>query len=67
MPEGLHWQKSSFSGGGGDTSCVEISTTPATLHLRESDSPAIILSPTPTALHALLTTLRDGRRTSLEG
>jgi hypothetical protein len=67
VPEGLHWQKSSFSGGGGDTSCVEISTAPTTLHLRESDSPTTILSPTPTALHALLTALRDGPRTPPQG
>ncbi|WTS84358.1 DUF397 domain-containing protein [Streptomyces sp. NBC_00487] len=58
------WQKSSFSGGGEDTSCLEISTT---LHLRESDTPATILSPSATALHALLSTLRNGSRTSLEG
>ncbi|MDX3581141.1 MULTISPECIES: DUF397 domain-containing protein [Streptomyces] len=58
------WQKSSFSGGGEDTSCLEISTTSTTLHLRESDSPATILSPSATALHALLSTLRNGSRTS---
>ncbi|WP_107307864.1 DUF397 domain-containing protein [Streptomyces caniscabiei] len=61
------WQKSSFSGGGEDTSCLEISTTPTTLHLRESDTPATILSPTPTALHALLAALRDGPRTPPQG
>ncbi|WP_405931419.1 DUF397 domain-containing protein [Streptomyces sp. NBC_00827] len=59
MSEALHWQKSSFSGGAGDTDCLEISTTPTTLHLRESDHPTTILTPTPTALRALLTTLRS--------
>ncbi|WP_405907240.1 DUF397 domain-containing protein [Streptomyces sp. NBC_00828] len=56
----LYWQKSSFSGGGDEEDCVEIAaTTPTTLHLRESDHPTTILTPTPTALRALLTTLRS--------
>ncbi|WP_371547142.1 DUF397 domain-containing protein [Streptomyces sp. NBC_00554] len=59
MSEALHWQKSSFSGGAGDTDCLEIATSPTTLHLRESDHPTTILTPTPTALRALLTTLRS--------
>ncbi|MGI5377321.1 DUF397 domain-containing protein [Streptomyces sp. CA-251387] len=54
----LHWQKSSFSGGGADEDCLEIATTPTALHLRESDDPTTVLTPTPTALHALLTTLK---------
>lgn len=59
MPEALHWQKSSFSGGDPDTNCLEIAATPTTLHLRESDTPATILSPTPTALNALFTAVKD--------
>ncbi|MCX4907239.1 DUF397 domain-containing protein [Streptomyces sp. NBC_00878] len=55
----LHWQKSSFSGGGGDEDCLEIAATPTTLHLRESDTPATILSPAPTALNALLTAMKN--------
>ncbi|MFJ3305965.1 DUF397 domain-containing protein [Streptomyces sp. NPDC086549] len=59
MPEALQWQKSSFSGGAGDTNCLEIAaTTPTTLHLRESDTPATALTPAPTALRALLTALK---------
>ncbi|MEV0907314.1 DUF397 domain-containing protein [Streptomyces hokutonensis] len=54
MPLNLHWQKSSFSGGGGAEDCLEIAADPTTLHLRESDHPTTILTPTPTALHALL-------------
>ncbi|MDW8809668.1 DUF397 domain-containing protein, partial [Streptomyces scabiei] len=38
MSETLNWQKSSYSGGGEDTSCLEIATTPTALHLRESDT-----------------------------
>ncbi|WP_405924418.1 DUF397 domain-containing protein [Streptomyces sp. NBC_00035] len=59
MSSTLHWQKSSFSGGASDDECLEISATPATLHLRESEHPTTILTPTPTALRALLTTLRS--------
>ncbi|GAA4543136.1 DUF397 domain-containing protein [Streptomyces collinus] len=34
----LHWRKSSYSGsGGGD--CVEVATTPATVHVRDSKRP----------------------------
>ncbi|MGW0832264.1 DUF397 domain-containing protein [Streptomyces prunicolor] len=58
MPEALHWQKSSYSAGGGDNNCLEIATAPTTLHLRESDDPATLLTPTPTAMNALLTTLK---------
>jgi hypothetical protein len=62
----LRWQKSSFSAGDSDNDCVEISATPTTLHLRESDTPATVLSPPATAFHALLSTLRNRSRTSLE-
>ncbi|MDV9169492.1 DUF397 domain-containing protein [Streptomyces sp. W16] len=58
MPEALHWQKSSFSTGDADNNCLEIATSPTTLHLRESDEPATLLTPTPTALNALLTALK---------
>ncbi|WP_329219183.1 DUF397 domain-containing protein [Streptomyces sp. NBC_01485] len=58
MPEALHWQKSSFSGGGSDTNCLEIAATSTTLHLRESDTPATILAPTHIALTALLTAVK---------
>ncbi|MFD8000993.1 DUF397 domain-containing protein [Streptomyces mirabilis] len=39
---------------GRTTECLEIATSPTTLHLRESDHPTTVLSPTPTALRALL-------------
>ncbi|MFI6404646.1 DUF397 domain-containing protein [Streptomyces sp. NPDC050548] len=58
MPEALHWQKSSYSGGNVETSCLEITAAPTTLHLRESDDPATLLTPAPTALNALLTALK---------
>ncbi|MFD9203754.1 DUF397 domain-containing protein, partial [Streptomyces anthocyanicus] len=64
MARDLHWQKSTFSGGGDDEDCLEISATPTTLHLRESDTPTAILSPTSAALHALLTAVKYAPRRS---
>ncbi|MGW1501412.1 DUF397 domain-containing protein [Streptomyces mirabilis] len=58
MPPTLHWQKSSFSAGDSDTECLEIATSPTTLHLRESDHPTTILTPTPDALRALLVAVK---------
>ncbi|MEU5702002.1 DUF397 domain-containing protein [Streptomyces aurantiacus] len=43
MDHTLHWQKSTFSGGGEGNTCVEIATSPGILHLRESDTPGIEL------------------------
>ncbi|MGX9889968.1 DUF397 domain-containing protein [Streptomyces sp. NPDC002276] len=56
-----NWQKSSFSGGGDGNACIELATTPTTLHLRESDTPATFLTTTPTALAALLHRIRANR------
>ncbi|MFF4487483.1 DUF397 domain-containing protein [Streptomyces sp. NPDC001544] len=57
MSSALRWQKSSYSAGDSDNDCLEIAAAPS-LHLRESDDPTTVLTPTPTALHALLTTLK---------
>ncbi|MFI6401400.1 DUF397 domain-containing protein [Streptomyces sp. NPDC050548] len=56
-----NWQKSSFSGSGDGNNCVELATTPTTLHLRESETPATFLTTTPTALAALLQAIRADR------
>lgn len=58
MRVALCWQKSSFSGGGSDTNCLERATTPNATHLRESDTPTTVLTPTPAALNALLTAVK---------
>ncbi|WP_411102237.1 DUF397 domain-containing protein [Streptomyces sp. cmx-4-9] len=39
----LHWVKSSYSDGSEGDSCVEVATTPATVHVR--DSKDVTLSP----------------------
>ncbi|MFD9465701.1 DUF397 domain-containing protein [Streptomyces sp. NPDC060027] len=49
-----NWQKSSFSGGGEGNDCLEIATTPSTVHLRESDVPTTQLITTLTPLAHLL-------------
>jgi hypothetical protein len=54
MTTRLKWQKSSFSGGGEGNDCLELASTPTTLHLRESDTPATVLTTTSAALAHLL-------------
>ncbi|MCX4762366.1 DUF397 domain-containing protein [Streptomyces sp. NBC_01275] len=59
MPQ-LVWQKSSFSTGG-EGECVELAApSPGYLHLRESDRPQEIATPTPRALAHLLHALKAG-------
>ncbi|MER6411453.1 DUF397 domain-containing protein [Streptomyces humidus] len=55
------WQKSSFSGFGDGNNCLELASTatPAVL-LRESVTPATVLTTTPTALAHLLAGIRTG-------
>ncbi|MFJ3304919.1 DUF397 domain-containing protein [Streptomyces sp. NPDC086549] len=58
MDHALHWQKSTFSGGGEGNTCVELAATPTTLHLRESDDPATELTTTTAALAHLIRGLK---------
>ncbi|MEV1061535.1 DUF397 domain-containing protein [Streptomyces sp. NPDC050263] len=53
-----NWQKSSFSGFGDGDECLELASTPAALHLRESDAPATVLTAPPTPLAHLLHSIR---------
>jgi hypothetical protein len=55
----VNWQKSSFSGSGDGNACVELATAPGTVHLRESETPATLLTTTPTTLAALLHRIRS--------
>ncbi|MFG3092567.1 DUF397 domain-containing protein [Streptomyces antibioticus] len=52
------WQKSSFSGGGDGNNCLELTATPTTLHLRESDTPTTILTTTRAPFVQLLAGIR---------
>ncbi|MFJ8110214.1 DUF397 domain-containing protein [Streptomyces sp. NPDC096132] len=58
MNHTLRWQKSTFSDGGEGDTCVELASTPTTLHLRESDAPATVLTTTRTPLSQLLHAIR---------
>ncbi|MEU1182608.1 DUF397 domain-containing protein [Streptomyces sp. NPDC005820] len=55
-----NWQKSSYSGGSDGNNCLELASTPTTLHLRESDHPATTLTTTRTPLANLLEGIRTG-------
>ncbi|MFG2650892.1 DUF397 domain-containing protein [Streptomyces sp. NPDC048436] len=54
----LHWQKSSFSGGGEGNTCVEVASAGNHIRLRESDTPAIELALPATQLACLIRTLK---------
>jgi hypothetical protein len=60
MTQALHWQKSTFSGGAEGNACVELAASPAQAHLRESDTPATVLTTTPAAVANLLSGIRTG-------
>ncbi|MFF3502290.1 DUF397 domain-containing protein [Streptomyces sp. NPDC003247] len=54
-----NWQKSSYSGPDDGNNCLELASTPTTLHLRESDDPATVLTTTRTPLDHLLNAVRS--------
>ncbi|GCB45850.1 DUF397 domain-containing protein [Streptomyces sp. NL15-2K] len=59
MPK-LQWTKSSFSEASGNA-CVEVATTgPDGIALRESESPARVLTTDRASLEALMRTLKAG-------
>ncbi|KAA0930559.1 DUF397 domain-containing protein [Streptomyces apricus] len=60
MNHALHWQKSTFSGGGEGNTCVEVASGPGSLHLRESESPEIELTTTNTPIAHLIRTVKAG-------
>ncbi|WP_371516624.1 DUF397 domain-containing protein [Kitasatospora sp. NBC_01300] len=52
------WQKSSFSGSGGD--CVEVRTVDGVVELRESDEAHLTIPTTPTNFAAFLQAAKTG-------
>ncbi|MFJ3498180.1 DUF397 domain-containing protein [Streptomyces sp. NPDC086091] len=52
------WQKSSYSGEGDGNNCLEVKAGSRGVHLRESDTPATVLTAAPAALAHLLEALR---------
>lgn len=55
----VNWQKSSFSGAGGEN-CIEVAHTDPHVLLRESDAPAAVLAMPPRGLLALIRSLKIG-------
>ncbi|WP_267245576.1 DUF397 domain-containing protein [Streptomyces sp. PR69] len=67
MSSPVHWQKSSFSGGGSHEECVELASAGRGIHLRESDAPAAVLTTRPAALRALIAAAKEGGHRALGG
>ncbi|MBB5937976.1 DUF397 domain-containing protein [Streptomyces zagrosensis] len=54
------WHKSSYCGEGAN--CLNVAATPNdTLHLRESETPEVVLAATPAQLRALVRAAKAGR------
>jgi len=58
-PDVSDWQRSSFSGGGGNN-CVEVAATDSGVTLRESDSPTDVLVTGRGALLSLIRGVKAG-------
>jgi Domain of unknown function (DUF397) len=56
----LKWQKSTFSGPDDGNACVELATSPAGVHLRESDDPGELLTTTRDRLGAFIRAAKAG-------
>ncbi|MER5847137.1 DUF397 domain-containing protein [Streptomyces sp. NPDC002012] len=61
MTKDIVWQKSSFSGGGDSSNCVELASHNGLIWLRESDEPGTELAVTPDQLAGLLGRVKDGQ------
>ncbi|NUP38662.1 MAG: DUF397 domain-containing protein [Streptomyces sp.] len=59
MSESLKWQKSSYSGAGGEN-CVELARRADTTLIRESDDPRVVVSTTPMHLAAFVAAVKAG-------
>lgn len=55
----IHWQKSSFSGGGGEN-CLEVAHRDDDIVIRESDDPGFILTTTLERFRAFLLGAKAG-------
>lgn len=62
-----HWQKSSFSGNGDGTECIEVAATDGTVLLRESDTPDIVVTTSPAKLRAFILGVKAGEFDHLVG
>ncbi|ASQ97552.1 DUF397 domain-containing protein [Streptomyces sp. 11-1-2] len=60
MSRPAKWRKSSFSGNGEDNHCVELLPVDGKIKLRESDTPADILTTTPGPLGTFIRAVKAG-------
>ncbi|MGW5445609.1 DUF397 domain-containing protein [Streptomyces asiaticus] len=60
MSSPAKWRKSSFSGNGEDNHCVELLPVDGKIKLRESDTPADILTTTPGRLGTFIRAVKAG-------
>ncbi|WP_413806645.1 DUF397 domain-containing protein [Streptomyces sp. OE57] len=60
MSSPAKWRKSSFSGNGEDNHCVELLPVDGNIKLRESDTPADILTTTPGRLGTFIRAVKAG-------
>ncbi|MFD7984454.1 DUF397 domain-containing protein [Kitasatospora indigofera] len=60
MPTPTTWQKSSLSGNGDGTECIELAVQDGAVLLRESDDPGIIVTTTPAKLRAFILGVKAG-------
>ncbi|MGW7255980.1 DUF397 domain-containing protein [Streptomyces sp. NPDC054834] len=58
MTQDVIWRKSSFSGGGDSSNCVELAARQGTVLLRESDEPGTVVETDRPRLAALIRHLR---------
>ncbi|MEU5331041.1 DUF397 domain-containing protein [Streptomyces parvus] len=59
MNSEIKWQKSSFSGGGGEQ-CVELAENAGAILMRESDDPEVIVQTSPEKLRAFIAGVKAG-------
>ncbi|MFG2179031.1 DUF397 domain-containing protein [Streptomyces abikoensis] len=55
------WQKSSYSGGGPDNSCVELRPLDGSVAIRESDAPTAVIAAARAKVRALIASVKAGR------
>jgi uncharacterized protein DUF397 len=63
----LAWQKSSFSNNDGNFACVELTSTPHAILVRESDDPETVITTRPARVAALLFAIKTGGWTAPRG
>ncbi|TVL92468.1 DUF397 domain-containing protein [Streptomyces sp. SAJ15] len=66
MSADIQWQRSSFSGGGGEQ-CIELAQTSDAILIRESDDPRAVITTTRSKLDAFISGVKAGEFDHLVG